>query len=286
MQDSLTKRIIKFALVASVLLIVIVNTACQQLSARVMIRAAYELYQKEQYSKACPLLENALQLMPNDLDLKQSLAFCYMAWYRPDDPAPENKALVPKAEIIFKEMIVERPNDPRPEDSLISLYLNADKYDEAAGYLQQQKLSKNPNDIETMKQIASLYIKGKRIEEAFKWYEKWASVEPTNPEPWYAIGSYCWRMAYCEQNRCEDPTLALEKRQEYIQRGVIAIEQHALVVDPAHCESLAYINLLYRAMAKWVDYGNVIQAQDDMKKAEDCRQKTLTCLENRKKLKP
>lgn len=285
MQDSLTIRISKFALFISILLVMIANTGCQQIRARMTIRAAYELYQREQYKLACPLLENAMTVMPNDLDLKQSLAFCYMAWYKVDDPSPENQALVTKGVDILKELIAKRPGDMKPEDSLISLYLNANKYDEAAGYL-QGRLIKNPKDVETYKQIASLYIKAKRIEDAFKWYEKWGiEVEPNNPEPWYSIGSYCWRLAYCEQNRCEDPSLPLEKRQYYINRGITSIEEHALAIDPDHCESTAYINLLYRAKAKWVDYGNQSIAQEDMKKAEEFRQKTITCLEKRKKTK-
>jgi tetratricopeptide (TPR) repeat protein len=265
--------------VAAVLLIS--ATSCDQIATRAMIKTAVEFYNKEAYSKACPLFKKASELRPDDLKLKQSLGFCYMAQFQPDDNSPENQELVDKAAAIFLELINKMPNNKLPEESLISLYLNSNRYDEASKYL-QQRLQKNPKDTETIKQIASIYLRKDDLETAFQWYMKWAEVDPKSPMPYYSICSHCWRKAYCEVNRCEDPNLAIEQRQQYIMRGLEAC-QKAIEIDPKHAESLAYINLIYRAKAKWVDYGNPAEQQKSMDKAKEYYEMAKQILEERKK---
>ncbi len=273
----------KILILVVAIMILLSATSCKQLTARVMIRSAVEFYNKEAYSKACPLFRTALELRSNDLKLKQSLGFCYMAQFHPDDNSPENQELVDKAAKIFLELIEEMPNSKIPEESLISLYLNSNRYEEASQYL-QKRLAKNPKDTETIKQIASIYLRKDDLEGAFQWYLRWAEVDPKSPMPYYSICSHCWRKAYCEVNRCEDPNLAIEERQQYIMRGLEAC-QKAIEIDPQHAESLAYINLVYRAKAKWVDYGNPDEQQRSMDKAKEYYEMAKQILEERKKQK-
>ena len=254
---------------------------CNQLKARTRIRDAASAYQREDYPKACPLYEQALKLMPGDLELKRTLAFCYMAWYKPLDESADNKALIDKGAKLFREILSATPNDEKVREALLSLYLNANRYVDAISVLKNQ-LQKNPRDEELIKQIASLYLRAGELETAFSWYEKWSQAAPSNPEPWYTIGSLCWSKTYCEANRCEDPNLSLEKRQVLIKRGLDAL-QNALKVRSNHCETLAYMNLLYREKSKWTDYGDKKARDDDARLADDFRARAVQCIEARKK---
>jgi len=254
---------------------------CNQLKARTRIRDAASAYQREDYPKACPLYEQALKLLPGDLELKRTLAFCYMAWYKPLDETPDNKALIDKSARLFREILSVKPDDEKIREALLSLYLNANRYVDAIGVLKDQ-LQKNPKDEELIKQIAGLYLRSGDLETAFSWYEKWSQAAPSNPEPWYTIGSLCWSKTYCEPNRCEDPNLSLEKRQLLIKRGLDAL-QNALRVRPSHCESLAYMNLLYREKSKWTDYGDKKARDDDARLADDFRTRAVQCIDARKK---
>ena len=256
-------------------------TGCGQLKARTKMREAMEHYSKEDYKFACPAFEEALRYRPDDLELKKTLAFCYMAWYKPLDETTENKVLVDKAAKLFREILAGSPDDEKVREALMSLYLNANRYLDAVGVLKDQ-LQKDPKNIEVLKEIASLYLRAGDPDTAFSWYEKWGQMAPSNPEPWYTIGSLCWSKTYCEPTRCEDPNLPLEKRQALIRRGIDALSK-AVANNPRHAESLAYLNLLYREKSKWIDYGDKKARDEDARVADEYRNRAVQILEDRKK---
>jgi tetratricopeptide (TPR) repeat protein len=263
------------------------NLGCRrfwdELKARQLIREAKELYQREDYADACPRYEEALRLMPDNLDLKRSLAYCYMAWYKPLDPSPENQALVDKAAQLFKEILALQPDNRRIQEDLMTVYLNANRYTDAIDFLRQQ-LRSNPTDPEILKNIASLYVKANEYDVAFDWYEQWGRVQKDTAEPWYIIGSLAWQKVYCAPTRCLDPTLSNEARGEYIRRGIEAL-QRAIRIDPNHVEAYAYLNLLYREKAKWVDASDPVKQEEDLRLADQYRDKAQQLAEARKKQK-
>ncbi|MCS7311710.1 MAG: tetratricopeptide repeat protein [Acidobacteria bacterium] len=254
-----------------------------ELRARQLIREAKEFYQKEDYADACPRYEQALQLTPDNLNLRRSLAYCYMAWYKPLDPAPENQALVDKAAQLFKEIMALQPENRQIQEDLMTLYLNANRYTDAIDLL-QQRLQSDPDDPDLLKNVASLYVKANQYDAAFDWYEKWGAVQRDTAEPWYIIGSLAWQKVYCAPARCLDPTLSNEARGEYIRRGIEAL-QKAIQIDPEHAEAYAYLNLLYREKAKWVDAGDPAKQQEDLQLADRYRDKAQQLVEARKKRK-
>jgi tetratricopeptide (TPR) repeat protein len=263
------------------------NVGCRrfwnELKARQLIREAKEFYQKEDYADACPRYEQALQLMPDNLNLKRSLAYCYMAWYKPLDPSPENQALVDKAAQLFKEILALQPDNRRIQEDLMTLYLNANRYTDAIDLLQQQ-LQSTPDDPNLLKNVASLYIKANQYDMAFDWYERWGNVQKDTAEPWYIIGSLAWQKVYCAPTRCLDPTLSNEARGEYIRRGIEAL-QKAIQIDPNHAEAYAYLNLLYREKAKWIDASDPAKQEEDLRLADQYRDKAQQLIEARKKQK-
>ncbi len=256
-------------------------TGCGQLEARAKMREAMEHYQKEDYSFACPAFEEALRFRSDDLELKKTLAYCYMAWYKPLDTTPENLELIDKAARLFREILSARPDDGNVREALLALYLNAERYADAIGVMKEQ-LQKNPRDVEIMKQIASLHQRAGEMEISFTWYEKWAEVEPRNADPWYAIGSRCWSKSYCEPNRCEDPNLPMDQRQAYIRRGIDALTK-AIALDPGFCEASAYRNLLYRERAKWIDFGDRRAREEAFRLADADRDRAVECIKQKQK---
>ena len=260
---------------------VLALAGCGQLKARSKMREAMENYNKEDYSLACPAFEEALRYRPDDLDLKKTLAYCYMAWYKPLDTTQENQGRVDKAATLFRDILAVRPEDEKMRDSLLALYLNAERYNDAIGVMKDQ-LQKKPNDVVIMKQIASLYQRAGDMDTSFTWYEKWAQVEPRSADPWYTIGSRCWSKAYCEPNRCEDPNLAMDKRQAYIRRGLEALSK-AIILDPNYCEAVAYRNLLYRERAKWIDFGDKRAQVESLRLADADRDLAVDCIKKKQK---
>jgi Tfp pilus assembly protein PilF len=279
--DTAARRWRRFGTALLLGLVALGLTGCGQLKARTKMREAMEHYNKEDYQFACPAFEEALRYRPDDLELKKTLAYCYMAWYKPLDTAPENLALIDKSAKLFREILAVHPEDEKLRDSLLALYLNAERYNDAIGVMKDQ-LQKRPNDIEIMKQIASLYQRSGDLETSFTWYEKWAQVEPGKADPWYAIGSRCWSKAYCEPNRCEDPNLAMDKRQAFIRRGLDALTK-AIQLDPNYCEAVAYRNLLYRERAKWIDFGDKRAREEAYRMADADRDRAVECVKKKVK---
>ncbi len=275
------KEIYIISIVILMMIILLSNTGCQQLRARMLIREGVEAYQKENYSEACPKLEEAMNLMPGNLALKRSIGFCYMAWHKAGDTSKENVQHANKAVKIFKEILAANPGDSRIRESLLTLYYNANRFQDAIAFLQEE-YKKNSRDKELIKMIASLYIKDNKYKEAFTWYEKIAEIDPKDEDPWYTIGNYCWRKAYCEQNRCEDPTLPLKDRIEYIEKGLQSL-QKAIEVNSNHADSYVYLNLLYREKAKWIDLNDPIKKEEDIKLADSYRDKAIQLKEAEKK---
>jgi len=271
-------------LVTVLLIPVVFGTGCrlaQELRARQLMRDAKELYEKEDFEKACPLLERALELRPQDVRLKRSLAYCYMAWFRPLDTSPENQQLVDKAAAIWKEMLADDPDNGELFRELVKTYLLADRYEDALT-VSLEYLQRHPDDAEIIQNVAYYYSKLGDFDKMLEWYQRWAEVEPTTPDPWYAIGSSVWNKVYCERLKCDDPTLPAEERGRYIDIGMQALAK-AIEIDPKHVQSYIYMNLLYREKAKWVDKSDPEKFAEDMQMAEQYRQKAIQLIAEQKK---
>jgi Tfp pilus assembly protein PilF len=133
----------------------------------------------------------------------------------------------------------------------------------------QQVLNLDPEHEVALASIASLYHLQKKFDDAKEWYEKLTSLDPDNKEAWYTLGVIAWEQFYPAYQAAraklamkpEDPGPLGDSaaRQELKSRygGVVAdgIQnlEKALAIDPEYDDAMAYMNLLVRERADWLD---------------------------------
>ena len=83
---------------------------------------------------------------------------------------------------------------------------------------------------------------------------KYAQLDPTNPVPFYAIGSVDWIIVYDKNN----PPPA-EEQGKLIDEGLANLDK-ALALNPDYEDAMTYKNLLYREKARLSD------SEEDKKK--------------------
>ncbi|MBI2568545.1 MAG: hypothetical protein HYV63_16105 [Candidatus Schekmanbacteria bacterium] len=254
-----------------------------EFKSRALIREGKELYQKEEYADACSRFEEALTMRAADLQLKQSLAYCYTALYDPAGTTPENAALTDKAAALLREVLAATPDNAKLREAVLGLYVNANRHRDAIAFL-EGVLQQAPQQVEVAKQIATLYAEIKDFDKAYEWYYKWGSMDPTNPDPWFTIAFLAWKRAYCDlvSGRCEEPTFSTKDRAGQVEAGMKAALK-GLEVDTNHAELCAYLNLLYLEKAKWIDVGDAAKIRVDRQEAAKYRERAVQLFEERKK---
>jgi tetratricopeptide (TPR) repeat protein len=117
--------------------------------------------------------------------------------------------------------------------------------------------------------IASLYHLQKKYDDAKEWYEKLTSLDPDSKEAWYTLGVIAWEQFYPAQQAARvkldmkpedpgpltDPAARQELKQRYgalVAAGIQNLEK-ALAIDPDYDDAMAYVNLLIRERADWLD---------------------------------
>src|ERR1043165_7009998 len=144
-------------------------------------------------------------------------------------------------------------------------------------------LEQTPNDKVAVASLASLYLNQKKWDEAEKWYQKLAAVDPNSPIPYYSLGFIAWSKWYPEYGKAradlgmkqEDPGPIKDKKVKerlktefgpVIDGGLAALDK-ALQIDPEYDDAMAYENLLVRERADLMDtkeeYEKQIQVADD-----------------------
>jgi tetratricopeptide (TPR) repeat protein len=200
-----------------------------------------DAYRNGRYAAAAEAFAAALHMDPGYLDARLYLATSYMAQYVPGSEDPANLRLAARAVDEFQEV------------------LNADPEHETA-----------------LSSIAALYYRQKKYDDAQEWYEKLVSLDSENKEAWYTLGVIAWNRFYPAEQAARrkaglkpsdpgplpDPAARQELKQRYgaiVGEGIDNLEK-ALTIDAEYDDAMAYINLLIRERADWLD------SADDYKK--------------------
>jgi tetratricopeptide (TPR) repeat protein len=117
--------------------------------------------------------------------------------------------------------------------------------------------------------IADLNGKLRKLDDAARWYEQLALIDPTNKEAVYSLGVIAWAKSYPAlmqaRNRLgmkpedpgplRDPQVRQALRADYgglVDEGIRNLER-ALELDPEYDDAMAYMNLLIRERADLAD---------------------------------
>jgi predicted Zn-dependent protease len=232
---------------------------CEKLRARDQINKGVQAYKNAKYEEAIEHFKNAVQLDPTLMNAKLYLATAYMQQYIPGADSPENNKYAEEAINEFKSVL---DANPPKEQKILAL-----------------------------KGIASLYFNMKKMDEAKKYHQMVADLDPNDPEVYYSIAVIDWTQAYqprqaarakigikptdTEINKkdCADLKKAIDANQAVVEDGIAKLNK-AIELRSDYDDAMAYLNLMYRERAD-LECDNPDARKADLQKAEDWSDKTL-----------
>jgi tetratricopeptide (TPR) repeat protein len=225
-------------------------------------------YKENRYEQAISHFEKATELDPGNILAHMYVATAYTNQYIPGVETDDNKTSAERA-IAHYERVLD---------------LNSD----------------NQQRVNSAKGIAYLYLNMKNWDEARKYYERAANLDPNDPEPRYSMGVIDWTQCY--QPRMEARArLGLKPEQHLnsskpkqrelcdelraknsstIEDGINQLEK-AIQLRPDYDDAMAYMNLMYRERAD-LECDDPAARDRDLKTADDWVDKAI----GTKKLKP
>jgi tetratricopeptide (TPR) repeat protein len=262
--------------------ILLATTGCQgqfnRLKANYAAKQGNEFYKAQDFLKAIEWYRYSTYLNP-DLDLAYyHSALAYMALYRPGSKHPKDLRFSDEAIKNLKRYIAIHPDNDDAKNYLLTVYLGAERYDEAASFFENE-LKEYGSDpalaSKLMQVIGMIYAKKGDFDLSLEWYKKRADLEKENPEVLYTIGVLCWDKVYHG-----GLTLDLDRRKQLIDMGLDYLNR-ASALRENYFEAVSYVNLMYREKAKvaqlvgnnddWIKYN--AEADKYMRQALDMRKK-------------
>ncbi len=262
--------------------VLLATTGCQgqlnRLKANYAAKQGNEFYKAQDFLKAIEWYRYSTYLNP-DLDLAYyHSALAYMALYRPGSKHPKDLRFSDEAVKNLKRYIAIHPNNEDAKNYLLTVYLGAERYDEAASFFENE-LKEYGSDpalaSKLMQVIGMIYAKKGDFDLSLEWYKKRADLEKENPEVLYTIGVLCWDKVYHG-----GLTLDLDRRKQLIDMGLDYLNR-ASALRENYFEAVSYVNLMYREKAKvaqlvgnnddWIKYN--AEADKYMRQALDMRKK-------------
>ncbi len=244
------------------------------------VKQGNDLYKAGDYLKAIEWYRYATYLNP-DLDVAyQNTAFAYMGEYKPGSKHPKDLRYSQGAIDNLLRYLRTHPDSRDAENYLLTVYLQAERYDEAAAYFEEQLKKRADNKADAsdlMQRIGMIYAKKGDFERSLEWHKRRAELEKDNPEALYTIGVLCWDKVYHAPL-----TIDLDRRKELIEMGLEYLKRAADLKED-YFEAVLYINLLYREKAKLAQQmGNldevtkwIQEADKEQKVALDMRKRVM-----------
>lgn len=235
----------KRAIAIAVLACASLATGCNKLKARQETKKGNEFFKAGQYQTALAAYQEALRLDPNEPKLHKNIGLAYMGMYQPGSKHVKDLEYAAKSIEHLKTYTEAIPTDRKAREFLVSMYLAAERYDDAIAFYQQM-VQDSPNDTKAMQSLAQMYFKKGDVDNALKWLRRRLDAE-TSPEAkaevYYFIGVQAWDRSY------NFPDIPPDERARIVDEGLDALNK-ALQIKPDYFEALSYVNLLYREKAK------------------------------------
>ena len=141
-----------------------------------------------------------------------------MLMVEPGSKHPKDAEFAAKAMENLQAYVKDHPEDKKANEYLVSMYLQADRYDEAIKFY-QERLQADPKDTKAIQSLAAMYFKKGDFDKGFEWLQKRVALEPNNPEGYVMIGVQAWDRSY------HYPDLDLATRTRIVDQGIAAVEQ-------------------------------------------------------------
>jgi len=250
-----------------------------RLKANYATKQGNQFYKAQDFLKAVEWYRYATYLNP-DLDLAYyHSALAYMALYRPGSKHPKDLRFSQAAITNLKRYLSIHPDNDDAKNYLLTVYLGAERYDEAAGFFEDELKARGGDPAEAsklMQVIGMIYAKKGDFDTSLEWYKKRADLEKDNAEVLYTIGVLCWDKVYKGGLQ-----LDLDRRTQLTDMGLDYLNRAAALKEN-YFEAVSYINLMYREKAK---LAQLVGNNDDFVKYNQEADKYMhQALEMRKKV--
>jgi len=252
-------KTVRILTILAAVLALLSAVGCEKLRARDQINKGVQAYKNAKYEEAIEHFKNAVQLDPSLLNARLYLATAYMQQYIPGADSPENNKYAEEAIAEFKSVL---DANPPKEQKILAL-----------------------------KGIASLYFNMKKMDDAKKYHQMVAELDPNDPEVYYSIAVIDWTQAYqprlearaklglkptdvtIDKKTCADLLKAISANQAVVEDGISRLNK-AIELRPDYDDAMAYLNLMYRERAD-LECDNPDARKADLKNADDWVDKTM-----------
>ena len=207
-------------------------SGCNQLKARDQLNKGVSAFRAGQYQTSVEHFKRAVEFDPELINARLYLATAYSIQYVPGADTDENLRM---GELAIQEF--------------------------------ESVLAADSNNLDSIVGIAQLYFNMKRMDEAKEFRRRQISIDPSNPEAYYAIGVIDWTLTYQPRMalkvrlglRGDQPFPRAAFRADLTERNMPLIDEgmenlnKAIELRPDYDDAMAYLNLLYRERADLVD---------------------------------
>ncbi|MHB8734529.1 MAG: tetratricopeptide repeat protein [Terriglobales bacterium] len=242
--------------------LLLAGAGCSKLRARDQLNKGVRAFKSAQFNEAIEHFKTAVALDPSLVNAQLYLATAYQSQFIPGAPSEDNLRMGQQAVDEYKNILVNHPDNVNAVAGLASLYYGLSKFDLAKQY-----------------------------------YQKQVDLEPSNPVPYYSIGSIDWTLTFqprmaaraavgiSDQTQpfvsakkpskealkaCED---VRDKNLPLIEEGLKDL-QKALDLRADYSDAMQYVNLLYRERAD-ISCTDPQARAADLKTADDWADKAL-----------
>jgi tetratricopeptide (TPR) repeat protein len=201
----------KFML-AFLAILALASASCAKLQARDNLNKGVRAFRDTHYENAVSYFKKAVELDPDLTTAEIYLGTAYAQQFVPNGRGEDNDKNAKLAIQTFEDVL---------------------KHD-----------SSNVNAVAG---LASIYQNTQDLQKAHEYYIKYASLDSTNPVPYYAIGSLDWIIVY-DKNNPPSP----EDQAKLIDEGLTNLDK-ALALNQDYEDAMTYKNLLYREKSRLAD---------------------------------
>lgn len=224
-------------------LLVLPAVGCGKVQARAELKKGNSYYQQEQYAKALDHFKRGMELDPDATFAWRSVGLSALALYRPGDNDPKNAEYATTAVDAFEKYLADHPDDNKVEDYLLSTYVNARKFDEALGFIDQRLADKPEESAKLNGYKIRILTQAGRLDQAFQLAAAQSSGED-RAVALYSIAVSAWDKSF------HDPgTMDFDAKNRLVDMGLDAIKK-SYEAKKDSLETMVYYGLLLREKAK------------------------------------
>jgi tetratricopeptide (TPR) repeat protein len=202
----MTNKKLTFALLG---ILALASTSCAKLQARDNLNKGVRAFREAHYENAVNYFQKAIELDPELSMAEVYLGTAYLQQYIPGAMSEDNQKNADMAIATFQKILQREPNNPSAIAGLASIYQNT-------GQLQKAR----------------------------EYYLKNAQINPTDPVPFYSVGSVDWMIVF---DKAAPPPP--EEQLTLVNEGLEYLDK-ALALNSDYEDAMAYKNLLYREKAR------------------------------------